>query len=129
MKFMIDFLLVCMLQIGSTSAAPTSKCSSHAISKPHLFGAKILDISAKSVHNFSTITPELGMTDLAELTGLNFCNVTVTYTHPGRDDTINVQVWLPLKDWNGRFQAAGLTETGTGTGTGTRTVKKEASGS
>jgi hypothetical protein len=41
------------------------------------------------------------------ITGLNFCNVNITYTHPGYNDTIHVQVWLPLKGWNQRFQGTG----------------------
>jgi hypothetical protein len=28
-----------------------------------------------------------------------------SYTHPGWNDTINVEVWLPLDDWNGYFTA------------------------
>lgn len=40
-------------------------------------------------------------------TGLDFCNVSLYYTHPGYDDYVNVQVWLPLKTWNGRFQGTG----------------------
>jgi feruloyl esterase len=40
--------------------------------------------------------------------GLNFCNVTVTYEHPGKNDEIHVSVWLPNSDkWNGRFQGTG----------------------
>jgi feruloyl esterase len=39
--------------------------------------------------------------------GLNFCNVTVTITHPDANDYEIVRIWLPLQDWNGRFQATG----------------------
>ncbi|MER6981316.1 tannase/feruloyl esterase family alpha/beta hydrolase [Streptomyces carpinensis] len=36
-----------------------------------------------------------------------FCQVTVTLTHPGDNDHARVQTWLPLAEWNGRFQAIG----------------------
>lgn len=31
----------------------------------------------------------------------------MSYTHVGWNDTITTQVWLPLTDWNGKFQALG----------------------
>ncbi|KAK5656774.1 hypothetical protein OQA88_4322 [Cercophora sp. LCS_1] len=37
---------------------------------------------------------------------LDFCNVTITYTHPGWGDTVNLITYLPA-DWNGRFLALG----------------------
>ncbi|KAF2723396.1 tannase and feruloyl esterase [Polychaeton citri CBS 116435] len=40
---------------------------------------------------------------------VSYCNITVTYTHPGWNDTIHTDIVLPLdvKDWNGRFLGQG----------------------
>jgi hypothetical protein len=38
---------------------------------------------------------------------LNFCDVKVILTHPRANDSVLVEVWLPLDGWNGRFQATG----------------------
>ncbi|KAL2858469.1 tannase and feruloyl esterase [Aspergillus pseudoustus] len=35
------------------------------------------------------------------------CQITITYTHPGWNDTINTWVWLPTESWNGRFVGMG----------------------
>ncbi|KAF9883636.1 hypothetical protein FE257_003108 [Aspergillus nanangensis] len=35
------------------------------------------------------------------------CQVTVQYTHPGWNDTINTWIWLPVKSWNQRFVGMG----------------------
>lgn len=38
---------------------------------------------------------------------VKYCNATVTYTHPGWNDTINIFINLPQDNWNGRFQGVG----------------------
>ncbi|SCO92607.1 related to feruloyl esterase B precursor [Fusarium oxysporum] len=76
---------------------------------PSLFGADILGLEANLVTNYSSSVAEAYryVAPATELRNATFCNVTVTYTHPGQNDTINVEAWLPVDDWNGRFQAVG----------------------
>ncbi|KNG89854.1 feruloyl esterase B precursor [Aspergillus nomiae NRRL 13137] len=87
-------------------AASASECSPGYFPKPELPGAAILDIQAHEAHNFSTVSLGPGTNDGGRYT-ISFCNVTVLHTHPGWNDTITTQVWLPLKGWNGRFQGLG----------------------
>jgi hypothetical protein len=35
------------------------------------------------------------------------CQVTVQYTHSGWKDTVNIYVWLPMSEWNGRLVGIG----------------------
>lgn len=84
-----------------------NSCKAASISKPEHFGLSVTNLQAKEVRGWS----EYGMLGLLGAVPptdeLDFCNVTVTYTHPGLGDEINVYVWLPLEGWNGRFIAQG----------------------
>ncbi|KAH9212903.1 Tannase/feruloyl esterase [Leptodontidium sp. 2 PMI_412] len=84
-----------------------SLCSASVFSGLSLFGADILSVSTARVANYSVATQQADSHFAANLTGLNFCNVSVVYTHPGQNDTINVQIWLPSNNWNGRFMGTG----------------------
>ncbi|KAF7621102.1 hypothetical protein AFLA_011416 [Aspergillus flavus NRRL3357] len=86
--------------------ASASRCSPAFIVKPNLPGATILDIQAQERHNFSAVSLGPGTNEGGRYT-ISFCNITVTHTHAGWNDTIHTQVWLPLEEWNGRFQALG----------------------
>ncbi|KAH8585312.1 Tannase/feruloyl esterase [Bisporella sp. PMI_857] len=85
--------------IAMRESLPIHACSGGLFSPPQVSGAHILTISAAEQTNYSI--------PLYEITGLNFCEVNVTYTHPGRNDTIHVQAWLPLSGYNLRFRAVG----------------------
>ncbi|KAJ5983012.1 tannase and feruloyl esterase [Penicillium waksmanii] len=83
-----------------------SRCSPSTIQKPERVGASILGIQAQEIHNYSAVSLGPGTNEGGQYT-ISFCNVTVTHTHPGWNDEIHTQVWLPLKEWNGRFQGLG----------------------
>ncbi|KAL4929310.1 putative feruloyl esterase [Aspergillus undulatus] len=83
-------------------------CSPLATQPPAPFGADILSLSASWVSNFTLDIPaefNYNHGDVA-VDNVQFCNITVTYTHPGYADNITVETWLP-RQWNGRLQATG----------------------
>jgi pimeloyl-ACP methyl ester carboxylesterase len=84
----------------------SQRCSTQSFSFPHLDGAEPLAISATEIFNYTSVSTRPGANNGSRYT-INFCNITVTYTHPGWNDAIHVQVWLPLDSWNGRLQALG----------------------
>ncbi|KAK7216758.1 hypothetical protein V2G26_004761 [Clonostachys chloroleuca] len=73
-----------------------------------LYGADILSIQANLVTNYSASVPEAFRYTFpsVELKDATFCNITVTYTHPGQNDRIITEAWLP-EEWNERFMAVG----------------------
>ncbi|KAL1966362.1 hypothetical protein VTN77DRAFT_4504 [Rasamsonia byssochlamydoides] len=84
-------------------------CSSQALPYPTLFGAEFLSLEASLVSNYSKYVSEWYYMNhhSVNVTNLSFCNVSIAYTHPGQNDSVNVQVWLPLDTWNGRMQGIG----------------------
>ncbi|KAL4968473.1 feruloyl esterase [Aspergillus stella-maris] len=83
-------------------------CSPSAIPTPAIYGADILSLTAAWTTNFTLDVPvDFNYNHgAAHLVDTHFCNITVTYTHPGYGDRITVETWLP-RDWNGRLQATG----------------------
>lgn len=70
--------------------------------------ASILSIETTPVTNYTVAVPATFLYTQPPISAsdLSFCNVTVSYTHPGQNDTIVVETWLPT-DWNERLQAVG----------------------
>ena len=92
--------------LGSAQLSPASECSPDAFTFPTLLGSELVSVSANSALNYTSTSLAPGSSAAGRYT-ISFCNVTVTYTHPGWNDTINVQVWLPSNSWTGRLQALG----------------------
>jgi feruloyl esterase len=91
-----------------SNSSLASLCSSGNIPDPSLFGAEILSLTSNLVSNYSTYVPETYNYNHPSVSveNVDYCNITVTYTHPGQNDRINVEAWLPL-DWNERLMAVG----------------------
>jgi hypothetical protein len=72
---------------------------------PVIPGAEVLSFVAEERHNYSF--PALPLFQGPAVSDLSFCNVTLSLRHTDADDTVYVTVWLPLENWNGRYQATG----------------------
>ena len=98
---------VALLSLATAAtAASAGTCTADAFHYPELFGAGWEKMLASEVHNFN-ITAGTPEGKLVPTAGVNVCNVTLWYHHPGQNDTTKVQVWLPLENWNGRFAGVG----------------------
>ena len=96
---------VAALAIGFPHSLAQQQCSAPDASKLSVFGAQIQLVTATAITNYTGPVVQANIAP-TEVTGLKACNITVTYTHPGQADVINVWVLLPAK-WNGRFQGVG----------------------
>ncbi|KAI8942661.1 hypothetical protein NX059_000713 [Plenodomus lindquistii] len=70
---------------------------------PSIFGAQVLQLEANYVSNYSAIDPVANAT----ASNIDFCNITVSYTHPGQGDVVHVETWLPTSGWNRRLLSPG----------------------
>lgn len=48
-----------------------------------------------------------GTDGTAALAPLDICDVNITLTHGAANDSVRIEVWMPLVGWNGRFQGTG----------------------
>jgi hypothetical protein len=87
-------------------------CTPSAVPYPVILGAEFVAIEAQPVLNYngSDIENRLWHNHglLPTNASVTFCNVTLTHTHPGKDDMLRTQIWLPLNPtWNKRMVMAG----------------------
>lgn len=93
-------------RVSMAETAPLS-CDSSDIPWPTVFGTVVTGLTAVPVSNY---TDWDSPGDFPETTAhtINFCNVTITHTHPGWNDSLATHLWLPLSpSWNGRFMGIG----------------------
>jgi feruloyl esterase len=84
-------------------------CSAQTFSYPLIPGTEVLSLQASQVSNITQYIPDWYYYNHGGIAAqnLNFCNVTVTYKHTDKHDSINVGVFLPIDSWNGRSQGIG----------------------
>ncbi|CAG8983245.1 hypothetical protein HYALB_00002681 [Hymenoscyphus albidus] len=99
--FHISFLLFRVSYGNTTPQRSVQNCS--WIPPSHIEERKILSVTSQEYHNHSVPGIPAGTAQII----VNICEVNVTFTHPGVNDTVVVQVWHPLSGYNGRFVAAG----------------------
>ncbi|EJT76743.1 hypothetical protein GGTG_06659 [Gaeumannomyces tritici R3-111a-1] len=89
----------------------SSICVPKTFSPLGLFGTSVLRVEANLVSDFNATIPTYRLApgqQFLNISRLDFCNVTVSYTHPGQNDEIHVETWLPTPEkWNGRFKGTG----------------------
>lgn len=88
-------------------AKGTDFCAGETFSFPELLGAQLSSITTSVLDGYKGGPGWLPEAALIGPDGVRACNVTVTYTHPGHDDLVSVQVWLPLSNFNKRFVGVG----------------------
>ncbi|KAK4154241.1 Tannase/feruloyl esterase [Chaetomidium leptoderma] len=95
----------------TTTTGLSAACVPSSFSGLAVFGAELVSVNTALVTNYSaSVPPGPRLTQPPiEVRNATFCNVTVTYTHPGQGDNIIVETWLPIENptWNDRLQAAG----------------------
>ncbi|KAF5699961.1 feruloyl esterase B precursor [Fusarium mundagurra] len=99
------FLSLIGLGVIAQSAAAKSVRSCNDITPPNVPGATIRSVKSRIYRDHSV--PALPPTLLQNVTRLDICEVNVTLSHWKENDTVLVQTWLPLNNWNSRYLAVG----------------------
>lgn len=68
-------------------------------------GIQVVSVSAATLLDVETGV-EQGKSG-KDTANVNVCEYNITLTHPEEKDRVLVQIWLPHRDWNGRFLATG----------------------
>lgn len=80
----------------ATGLASPQGCVPEAFTFPDILGTKLASTTAAAVSGFMGFSGWQTESSQIGPEGVSFCNVTVSYTHPGHGDLITVHIWLPF---------------------------------
>ncbi|PSN73264.1 tannase and feruloyl esterase [Corynespora cassiicola Philippines] len=109
MVFALLYTCILSLILAVTASEDTSAqlvCSDSSFRLSNVPGATVLSITTEEKKNVNTSAlPPL----IPGANDVSFCGVKVYVTHPGTNDKVLIETWLPLTQeaWNGRFQGVG----------------------
>jgi hypothetical protein len=86
-----------------TQAEPAPTCD--AVTAPSVPGVTVTGVTGVVRRDYEVPPPFPGVPPITDIP--DFCEVTITLTHPGAGDHVTVETWLPLENWSGRFQGTG----------------------
>jgi hypothetical protein len=93
---------------GASPRTTTSLCAPVRVTPPS--GARVVSVTAESRAAGTYTFPQTPLSAPAPIADVpDWCDITVTLTHPGAGDRVAVKVGLPQDRtlWTGRFQAVG----------------------
>lgn len=112
--------LITLLLAGAAQSLTVNKRTSSAIScdaipAPEMPGINVTAVSSAEQYdiflNVDSYYPKglvpVFSSPVLQNTTINVCAVNVTWTHPGVGDSVTMHMYLPLENWNGRFQMVG----------------------
>ena len=98
----VGLLAVMAIPVALAPAAPSKSSKAPARAKvaagscESLMGLRLRNTTIDS----AVVAPAAGTTPAS-------CRVHASVTHPPAGDDVNIDVWMPIEGWNGRFQGVG----------------------
>ncbi|TKA64791.1 hypothetical protein B0A55_08969 [Friedmanniomyces simplex] len=86
-------LATAVLSLLPLAAGKLRTCKARDLPAIEVFGLQVVDITAKEHRGYEDWMP-FPMTGMPVThQPIDFCNFTITYTHPGQGDHVNVYIW------------------------------------
>lgn len=110
MKFQILSLLAAggaLVVNGQNAPVPTPAGACGPFQTPTVPGATVVSVQAAERRGVTVATTMMTDAGPQPVPPLDICDVNVTLSHGLAGDMVRVEVWMPLNNFTGRYQATG----------------------